>query len=133
VFDLEGGGSRDVTEDRGIVSFYARAPLPAAIWLEARVRADLRWIGGEYSTRYRFRLDASREMEVLAHTVVPYFNVEWFRDTRYEGWARTLFQGGIEVSVSEHFRYEVYVAHQIDRRPSEETLNALGIVVKWYY
>jgi len=47
----------DVTEDRGIISFYGKAPLPAGVWVEARVRADLRWIGDDYSTRYRFRVD----------------------------------------------------------------------------
>jgi hypothetical protein len=42
----------DVAENRGIVSFYGKAPLPAEVWLEARARADLRWIGDEYSTRW---------------------------------------------------------------------------------
>ena len=45
-----------VAEDRGIVSVYGKVPLPSEVWLEARARADLRWIGHDYSTRYRFRL-----------------------------------------------------------------------------
>jgi len=123
----------DVAEDRGIVSLYGKAPLPAGVWLEARVRADLRWIGGDYSTRYRFRVEATREFTVRDHTVVPYFNVEWFYDTRYDGWARVLYQFGPEVTVNEHFRYEIYLARQVDRLPDQETLNAVGFVAKWYY
>jgi len=42
------GGSTQVTEDRPVLSAYARAELPAEVWLEARARADLRWIGGGY-------------------------------------------------------------------------------------
>ena len=66
-------------------------------------------------------------------TVVPYFRVEWFYDTRYDGWARTLYQLGPEVTVNQHFRYEIYVAWQKDRLPTESTTNAFGVVAKWYY
>jgi hypothetical protein len=59
--------------------------------------------------------------------------VEWFYDTRYDGWARVLYQFGPEVTVNPHFRYEIYVARQVDRLPTKETLNALGFVAKWYF
>lgn len=133
VFDASDGADAEVSEDRGIVALYAKAPLPAEFWLEARVRADLRWIGDDYSTRYRFRVEATRELTVLDHTVVPYFHVEWFYDTRYDGWARTLYQLGPEVTLSRHFRFEVYVARQEDRLPSSSSTNGFGVVAKWYY
>ena len=133
VFKAIDGADAEVAEDRGIVALYAKAPLPAEVWLEARVRADLRWIGDDYSTRYRFRVEATREFTVLNHTVVPYFNVEWFYDTRYDGWARTLYQLGPEVTLNKHFRYEIYVARQKDRLPSASSTNAFGVVAKWYY
>ena len=60
------------------------------------------------------------------HAVVPYFNVEWFYDTRYDGWARTLYQLGPEVTVNKHFRYEIYLAHQSDHLPKHSELDALG-------
>lgn len=133
VFKATDGADAEVSEDRGIVALYAKAPLPAEFWLEARVRTDLRWIGDDYSTRYRFRVEATREFTVLDHTVVPYFNVEWFYDTRYDGWARTLYQLGPEVTLSKHLRFEVYVARQEDRLPSSSSTNAFGVVAKWYY
>jgi len=123
----------EVAENRSVLAVYLRAPLPAAIWLETRTRADFRWIGDEYSNRYRFRLDLSRELAVRDRPVVPYFNFEWFYDTRYDDWARTLLTLGAEVTMTEHFRYEVYVARQADRRPEETDLSALGVVLKWYY
>jgi hypothetical protein len=127
------GGTPGDPENRGIVSVFAKAGLPAEIWLEGRARADLRWIEGDYSTRYRLRLEATREFSVRGHPVVPYFNVEWFYDTRHDGWARTLYMLGPEVTVSEHFRFEVYLARQQDHLPSPAGLNALGFVAKWYY
>lgn len=134
VVKADGGtDSPYVAENRGILSLYARAELPSEVWLEARARVDLRWIGGDYSNRYRFRLEASREFAVLEHTVVPYFNAEAFYDTRYDAWARALYQAGAEVTVNKGFRYEIFLARQNDRQPSEQTLNALGLVGKWYF
>jgi hypothetical protein len=78
-----GRGERSLAEDRGVVAVYGRIPLPAEVWLETRTRADLRWIGGDYSTRYRFRLEANREFRVKDRPVLPCVNVEWFYDTRY--------------------------------------------------
>jgi len=65
--------------------------------------------------------------------VVPYCNFEWFYDTRYDDWARTLLTLGAEVTMTDRFRWEVYVARQADRLPDEKDLDALGVVLKWYY
>jgi len=35
--------------------------------------------------------------------------------------------------MSDRFRYEVYVARQADRLPDEKDLNALGVVLRWYF
>jgi len=126
-------GISQAAEDRGVFSIYAKHALPAEIWLEGRARADLRWIGGDYSTRYRLRFEATREFTLLEHAVVPYANAEWFYDTRYDGWARALYMAGIEVTLTRHFRYEVYFGRQSDRLPNDESINALGVVAKWYY
>jgi hypothetical protein len=133
VFEATDSTGVEVAENRGVLALYGRVPLPAAIWLETRTRADFRWIGNEYSNRYRFRLDLSREFGVLDHAVVPYFNYEWFYDTRYDEWSRTLATLGAEVTANDHFRYEVYVARQADRVPERKDLNALGVALKWYF
>ncbi len=94
---------------------------------------DLRWIGGDYSSRQRLRLEVNREFTVQEHAVVPYFQIEGFYDTRYHGWSRMLYQPGVEITLDSHFRLELYLARQNDRLPEEERLDALGIVAKWYY
>jgi Protein of unknown function (DUF2490) len=133
IFEATDSEGTEVVENRGVLAFYGRIPLPATIWLETRTRADFRWIGDEYSNRYRFRLDMSREFTVRDRSLVPYFNFEWFYDTRYNDWSRTLATLGVEVTATDHFRYELYLARQIDRLPEEQTLDALGVVLKWYF
>jgi hypothetical protein len=133
IFKASNGGPAQVSEDRGVLALYGRMPLLEDTTVEARVRADLRWLGGDYSTRYRFRAEVNREFTVAGHAVVPYANIEWFYDTRYHAWSRTLLQAGPEITVNKHFRYEVYLAYQVDRQPKRESLGALGVVAKWYY
>lgn len=133
IFKITDDAGAEVSENRGIVAFNAKAPLPAEFVAEARVRADLRWIGDDYSTRYRLRIEFTREFTVRDHAVVPYFHVEWFYDTRYDGWARTLYQLGPEITVGPHFRYEIYLARQVDRLPTKSDLDALGVNLKWYF
>lgn len=129
----EGPQARVKSEDRLLVAANIKAALPAEVWLEGRARADLRWIGDEYSTRYRLRLEATRETTVAEHVVVPYVNAEVFYDTRYDGWSRTLAQAGVEITADRHLRLEFYLARQLDRLPSDAALNAVGVVAKLYH
>ena len=126
-------GTRELSENRGVASLQARVPLPADVWLEGRARADLRWISGDYSTRYRLRIDASREFKAFERAVVTYANAEWFYDTRYDAHTRSLYQAGVELTLTRHFRLETYLAWQYNLQPEEDSLRALGLVAKWYY
>jgi len=133
VFKGTGDREADVAENRMILSILAKARLPDEFVAETRARADLRWIGGDYSTRYRLRVEFTREFTVAHHTVVPFLNGEWFYDTRYDGWARGLYQFGPEITMSPQFRFEVYGAYQSDRLPEATDLAALGVNLKWYF
>lgn len=126
-------GTRDLSENRGVVSLQARAPLPAEVWLEGRARADLRWISGSYSTRYRFRVQGSREFKAYDRAVVPYAQAEWYYDTRYDAHSRTQYEAGVDLTVTRHFRVRTYLAWKYDLQPQEDSLRALGVVAKWYY
>lgn len=126
-------GAPSIAEDRLSAALYAKALLPAEVLLEARLRSDLRWIGGDFSTRQRLRLELNREFAVQQHAVVPYFQIEGFYDARYDGWSRTLYQPGVEIELTPHFRLELYLARQQERLPKPDRTDALGVVAKWYY
>ena len=64
---------------------------------------------------------------------MPYLQVEASYDTRYHGWSRMLYQPGVEVTLDPRFRVELYVARQNDRLPAPKSLDAVGVVGKWYY
>lgn len=127
------GEVRSTPEDRGIVALHGRAYLPAGFLFELRGRADLRWIDDEYSTRYRLRGELNRDFTWLGHTSNVYLQAETFYDTRYDSWARQLYQLGAEIMLTKHFRAEPSVAWQYDRLPEEGGLWAFAIVARWYY
>jgi hypothetical protein len=120
-------------EDRGVVAAHGRAYLPEQVLLEFRARADLRWIGGDYSTRYRLRGEANRDFTVRGIVTNVYLQAECFYDSRYDGWARSLYQVGAEITVTDHFRLEPSVARQVDRLPEDSGLYALAFVARWFY
>ena len=151
VFKTEDRESKETSEHRGIVAVLGRTWLPGQILVEGRLRADLRWIGSEYSTRYRARLEVNRDFAVRGRTVTPYLQIEPFYDTRYDDWSRALYQVGAEIQVRKllhrdeggdfrvhvenraHFRLEPYVALQVDWKPEHTIVTAFGIVARWYF
>jgi hypothetical protein len=126
-------GARTAPEDRGIAALYGRAYLPAEVLFEGRVRVDLRWIEGDYSTRYRLRGELNRQFDVGGHPVTAFIQAEAFYDTRYDGWARELYQVGAEVGITPHFRFEPSLARQLDHLPEPAGLWAFALVARWYY
>ncbi len=76
-------GKESTPENRGMINLFIKTPLLTTdIFLELRTRADLRWIGGVYSTRYRLRLEATREFIIQSfHTrIVKHFMIHATQD-----------------------------------------------------
>ena len=116
----EGESSPSVAEDRGIVSLWGKVPvaLPPSGWRAARAPT----CAGSVPTTRPATAGGSRpraSSSCFDHSVVPYLNVEWFYDTRYDGWARTLYQAGSEVTVSRHFRFELNLSQTDGHAPGD--------------
>jgi hypothetical protein len=121
------------TEHRGILEATARVPLPFDVWLVNRARVDLRDLDGEFSTRFRYRLGAEREFTVGGVTLVPYAQAEVFYDTRFGAWSRQLYQAGVEIGITQHWRIEPYHAREEDQRSSTAHVDRVGLVLKTYW
>ena len=135
----QGLGNLDVDRDdrrvehRGVLEANTRVPLPSDVWLVSRARVDLRDLDGEFSTRFRFRLGVEREFTVGDVPLVPYARAEVFYDTRFGGWNRQIYQAGVEIEITKHWRIEPYYARQEDQRSSPAHLDRVGLVLKTYW
>ena len=126
---LDGQGP---VERRGILELTARVELPEQVWLVNRARLDVRDIGGELSQRYRLRVGVEREFTPCGVPTVPYAQADTFYDTRKGSWNRQLYQTGVEVELSQSWRYEVYVSRQVDSLAPSANVGTLGLVLKYY-
>jgi hypothetical protein len=120
-------------ESRLLLEATARFELPAAAWLVHRARWDLRDVDGKHSNRYRYRIGVEKELKVGGTTpVVTYAQAEWFYDTRFDAWSRQRYQLGTEIELDKGWRIEPYYAYDKDKFPSVESVNRLGLVLKYY-
>jgi hypothetical protein len=122
-----------LSERRLIAEVTPRAFLPLDVLVALRGRMDFRWLEEGYSWRPRVRLWIEREGPVGPVVLIPYVSAETFYDSRYDAWSRTYYQTGIAVPVSRRVVPEVYYGRQLDREPSDKTVNALGVVVTLYF
>ncbi len=79
-----------------------------------RNRADLRFIDGEFSWRYRNRLTVERTVSILSYHFSPYVRGEVYFDSNYEKWSRTSGTLGGAFPISQHTEIEIYYEHQND-------------------
>jgi hypothetical protein len=71
------------TENRYVLEATGRYALKSGFLLSLRNRADLRFINGEFSWRYRNRPTVERTVSILSYHFTPYARVEAYFDSNY--------------------------------------------------
>jgi hypothetical protein len=139
------GGSDPFKEHRIIFEQTVRQPLPLEILLSDRNREDVRWLNGEFSSRYRNRVTLEREFKVLNRGVTPYGSIEAFYDSRFDSWNRNRVAAGVQLTLKggaplislihprKQFVLDVYVTRQNDSRSQPGRVKALGLAFNIYY
>jgi len=125
-------GTPESHENRGILELTGRFPVGGEVWAVNRMRVDLRDKDGEFSTRYRLRLQLERETVLFGAVTVPYVNAEPFYDSRYDAVIRWRYETGIEIVMNPHWRIEPHYLRQEDSRSEPRHTNAFGLVLKYY-
>ncbi len=121
-------------EVRGVVEFTPRAYLPFHILASLRNRLDLRWIEGDFSTRYRARLTLERDTEIASgYSIVPYTSAEIFHDSRFKDWSRVRYQFGVTFPVVQSLALEAYYLRQEDWYAQPAHVNAYGLMAILYF
>jgi hypothetical protein len=120
-------------EQRIVVEATARGQLPLDFWLVNRVHVDFRDVDGAYSRLYRERPRLERAFSIGGVPLLPYVQAEATYDTRYETWRRRLYQTGVEIGLSDHWRIEPYVARQSDEVSATGNLDRIGLTIKGYW
>ncbi len=121
-------------ESRGLLEATGRFPLSYGVLLESRNRAEFRFIGGEYSWRYRNRLTADRDFSIGRFRWTPYARAEVYSDSRFHRWTRVALDAGSVFPLGRHLELEAYYEHQNDTSSSpNRQVNAQGAVLNLYF
>jgi len=123
------------TERTILLEWHVRHPLTGGILVSNRLRTDLRWLGddSEFSTRWRYRVMAEKEVTVGRVSWVPYGNAEAYFDSRYDTVNRIRVIGGTSVAWSPRLALEGNITYQYDSRSSVTNLYALNVILHLFF
>jgi hypothetical protein len=131
-----GDDGAEYTERTAFGELHLRLPLKGGVLLSHRLRSELRWLGScdaEFSTRWRYRLMAEKELTAGRTSFVPYVSVEPYYDSRYETVNRVRLIGGTSVVWSPRAAIETNVTYQHDSHSSVKDLLALNVILHVFF
>jgi Protein of unknown function (DUF2490) len=122
------------TESRGILEATGRYPLIRGVLLSDRNRADLRFIAGEFSWRYRNRITAERTFAIRSYHFSPYIRAEAYYDGSLHKWSRTAETFGLIFPIRKRTEIEPFYEHQNDTgNTANRQVNAVGLALSLYF
>ena len=122
------------TEHRGVIEATGRYALKSGFLFSDRNRADLRFIEGDFSWRYRNRITVERTVSILSYHFSPYVRAEAYFDSNNDKWSRTSETAGLTYPIKKHMEVDVYFEHQNDTSKSpNRQINALGLALNFYF
>ncbi len=119
-------------ENRGIVEFTARFPLPGKLQLSDRNRADLRVIQGQFSWRYRNRITLERSFAIHKYPITPYGQAEFYYNSQSDSWDKKIYQVGLNFPVHHRAELNPYFERQ-NNTSKPNHVNAFGFTVSLYF
>ena len=122
-------------EDMIFAEIHRRIPIKGNVLISQRIRSDFRWVGQEpeFSYRIRYRLMVEKEVSPRKTSVVPYFNIEPFYDSRYNYFNRVRIIGGTTISWKSWFALEGNLTYQYDGHYSTKNLYALNVIIHIFF
>lgn len=123
------------SENTAYAEFHIRLPLKGQWLLSHRFRTDLRWLGEDnaFSQRLRYRFMVEKEFWSKGLSLVPYFNVEPYYDTRYQTINRVRYIAGTSVSWTSLFAIEANMTYQHDSKSSVSSLFAVNLILHVFF
>jgi hypothetical protein len=132
-------------EHRVLAEQTFRQESPLAILLSDRNRQDFRFVKGDFSFRYRNRLQFEREFRMLGRSFTPHASVEVFHDSRFAVWNRNRLTAGTQIQLKRGFPLlreltprkqvilDLYYTKQNDSRSQPHHVHAIGATVALHF
>jgi Protein of unknown function (DUF2490) len=128
-----GPGGTGHVEQRGILQFIPRLPLPKKTLLMDRNELDLRWISGAFYWRYRNQLTLQRDFSFRAHAFTVYANGEVEYYSKFDNWYRTDYGAGVRVPIGKRTEFEPYYLHENTSNTQPAHTNVFGLILSVFF
>jgi hypothetical protein len=121
-------------ENRVVLEGTPRYPLQAGILVANRNRAELRWINGDFSWRYRNRLAVERTFAIHSYHFTPYVRGESYYVSTAGKWSRTAEDIGFIFPIRRRAEIDGYYEHMNDtsKAPNQQT-HGIGLILSLYF
>jgi hypothetical protein len=115
--------------------FTLNYPVPRIRFLLSdRNRADLDWKSGNFTWRYRNRIQLERTLRVGSYHPSPYGSAEFFYESQYGKWSTTAIYAGCLFPLGRRFEFNPYYEHQNNTGTSpNQQLNQLGLMLNMFF
>ncbi len=107
--------------------------LPYQILLTNKNRFDWRIIDGNFEPRYRPRLTFEKHLHTKYLYFTPDIYGEYYIYFNRSGLNRFRLSAGIQTKFTDNIEWETYYVHQFANGKYVESLNALGVALKFYF
>jgi hypothetical protein len=130
-----GDNAGEYTEDMLFMELHRRMLLRNGILISHRIRNDFRWVGQDpvFSYRFRYRLMVEKEFTTRRISIVPYWNVEPYWDSRYSTFNRVRLIIGTTVVLGKRLAYEANVTYQHDPHYDATNMYALNVILHVFF
>ena len=122
------------TENRMITAATFNLPLKAGFSMSDRNRADLDWKSGNFTWRYRNKLQVERTIAVRSYHLIPYVAVEPYYESQYNKWSTTALYAGSIFPVGKHMEFNLYYEHENNTGGQKnDPENAIGLALYLFF
>jgi len=109
-------------------------PMKAGLHISDRNRADLDWINGAFTWRYRNKLAVQRTFSINTYHLIPYVAGEPYYTSQYSKWSTTALYAGCLLPVGKHLQFNTYYEHENNTgKHPNKSKNAVGLALYLYF
>jgi len=109
-------------------------PLKGRFLLSDRNRADLDWRNGNFTWRYRNRIQIEKTLTLRSYHPSPYASAEFFYQSQFGKWSDTAIYAGCIFPIGKRLEVNPYYEHQNNTGKSpNHQLNQLGLMLNLYF
>jgi hypothetical protein len=117
----------------GLLDVTPRHLFPLGIRVSTRSRCEFRFIGSDFSPRYRIRPQLERDFPFRKLIFTPYANGEFYYYFSSRSWNQIVWQLGVSTQIVRRFALDLNYNRQINHASPPYTVNALGINAYFYF